>query len=101
MTENPFRNLPSVNDVLEAPQARELEGRHAHDLIVATVREELTELRRQLAEGSPVDGAADAVAVAERVAARLERELQPKLRPVINGTGIVLHTNLGRSPVAE
>src|SRR4029077_6005922 len=65
------------------------------------VREELTELRRHLAEGSPVDGAADAAAVAARVAARLGRELKPKLRPVINATGIVLHTNLGRAPIAE
>ena len=36
-----------------------------------------------------------------RVVVRLGRELQPKLRPVINATGIVLHTNLGRAPVAE
>lgn len=101
MSDNPFRDLPSVNDVLEAPQARALEGGHAHDLIVAAVRQELTELRRRLAAGSPVDGTAAAAAVAARVAARLQRELQPKLRPVINATGIVLHTNLGRSPIAE
>src|SRR5437660_10222850 len=98
MSDNPFRSLPAVNDVLDAPAVRELESRHAHDLIVATVRQELAELRQQLAAGNAVDGQADAAAVAARVAARLEREMRPKLRPVINATGIVLHTNLGRSP---
>jgi L-seryl-tRNA(Ser) seleniumtransferase len=48
-----------------------------------------------------VDGTADANLVASRVAERLSRDLRPKLRPVINATGIVLHTNLGRAPIAE
>jgi L-seryl-tRNA(Ser) seleniumtransferase len=101
MKDNPFRNLPSVNDVLEASPVRDLEVAHAHDLIVSAVRCELDELRQQLAAGKSPDGEATVAAVAARVVARLDRELKPKLRPVINATGIILHTNLGRSPVAE
>src|SRR5207248_8745286 len=48
-----------------------------------------------------LDGMADAEVVARRVAQRLGRELRLKLREVINATGIVLHTNLGRAPLAE
>ncbi len=101
MPDNPFRNLPAVNDVLQAPAVQSLAQAQAHDLIVAAVRQELAELRRRLASGDSADGQSSADAVAARVAERLARELRPKLRPVINATGIVLHTNLGRAPVAE
>jgi L-seryl-tRNA(Ser) seleniumtransferase len=101
MSENPYRNLPSVTDVLLCPAVRDLEGRHAHEHVVAAVRAELAEARARLKAGRPLDGAAAAEALAARAAARLEHDFRPKLRPVINATGIVLHTNLGRAPVAE
>ncbi len=101
MGENPFRQLPSVNEVLQAAAVQALAARHAHDLLVAAVRQELDDLRRRLRQGDAPDGAASAEAVAGRVAERLGHDLRPRLRPVINATGIVLHTNLGRAPVAE
>jgi L-seryl-tRNA(Ser) seleniumtransferase len=101
MADNPFRNLPSVNEILDLPGVRALASEHSHDAIVAAVREELTELRALLARGEALDGRADPVSLGGRVAERLGRDFRPKLRPVINATGIVLHTNLGRAPVAE
>jgi L-seryl-tRNA(Ser) seleniumtransferase len=101
MSENPYRSLPSVNDVLAAPAVQALAGAHAHGVIVTAIRQELAELRNCLARGEIIDGQANADTLAGRVAARLERELSPKLRSVINATGIVLHTNLGRAPIAE
>lgn len=98
---NPFRDLPAVNDILDAPPVHALSALHAHDAIIAAIRIELDDLRRRLAGGESLDGLIDAVSVASRVASRLEREGHAKLRAVINATGIVLHTNLGRSPVAE
>ena len=98
---NPFRRLPAVNDILDAPPIQALSATHAHDTIVSAIRKELDDLRRRLGGGEEMDGPIDAASVACRVAARLEHEMQPKLRGVINVTGIVLHTNLGRSPVAE
>jgi L-seryl-tRNA(Ser) seleniumtransferase len=100
MANNPFRNLPAVNDVLAAMEP-ELANGYAHDLIVETVRQELTTLREQVSRGENVDGRAEAAGIAARVAERLRHELRPKLRRVINATGIVLHTNLGRAPIAE
>src|SRR5262249_43971865 len=67
---------------------------------VAAVRAELDGLRDRLKRGE-ADGLADLEAVAARVVERLGREHRPRLRLVINATGIVLHTNLGRAPVAE
>src|SRR5205823_347946 len=74
---------------------------HSHELIVTAIRQELTELRQRLGQGEQVDGEGSAALVAAKVAERLGRELRPKLREVINATGIVLHTNLGRAPLAE
>ena len=99
MSDNPFRRLPSVHDVLETAPLREQP--HDRALVVAAVRQELAEWRRRLARGETVDGAVTAEAVAESALRRLAHELRPALRPVINATGIVLHTNLGRAPVAE
>ncbi len=98
---NIFRNLPSVNQVLDSPQLEPAKLGHAHDLVVAAIRSELDDLRQRLASGDNVDGQADAGALAQRVVARLQREVRPKLRSVINATGIVLHTNLGRAPIAD
>jgi L-seryl-tRNA(Ser) seleniumtransferase len=98
---NPFRNLPSVNEILEAASIRRLLEDHAHELVVTAIRAELATLRTSIREGTAVDGQAAIEAVAARVAARLADELQPKLRTVINATGIILHTNLGRAPQAE
>jgi L-seryl-tRNA(Ser) seleniumtransferase len=101
VAENPFRSLPAINEVLEMPPVKALAPHHSHDLIVAAIRQELTELRQRLGQGEPVDGQVNAESVAAKVVERLGRELRPKLRPVINATGIVLHTNLGRAPIAE
>jgi L-seryl-tRNA(Ser) seleniumtransferase len=101
MSQNPFRHLPSVTDVLSAPPLREAAAAHTHDRIVKAVRAELDGLRERLREGTAVDEQVGAQAVAARVAIRLERDCLPKLRLVINATGVVLHTNLGRAPMAE
>jgi L-seryl-tRNA(Ser) seleniumtransferase len=101
MTSNPYRSLPSVNDVLAEPTVQALASGHGHDAIVAAIRGELAELRQRLARGESIDGGCEASAIGRRVADRLEREFRPKVVPVINATGIVLHTNLGRSPIAE
>src|SRR5215471_8435687 len=99
MPENPFRSLPSVNDVVETTLARAYQ--HDHTLLVGAIRDELSECRSRVARGEALDGTVTAEAVAEQALRRLDRELRPKLRTVINATGIVLHTNLGRAPIAE
>src|SRR5258708_8594179 len=98
---NPFRDLPSVNEVLEAEPIQMLTKEHAHDFIVATIRQELEGFGQGLEEGVSFNGKASIAEIAQRVAQRIASELQPRLRPVINATGIVLHTNLGRAPMAE
>ncbi len=92
-----LRDLPSVDAVL-----RELDpAAGPHALLVAEARFALEALRRRLAagEGPPAaPGAAEVAAQVRRAAASLER---PSLRAVINATGVILHTNLGRAPLAR
>ena len=75
-----------------------LEGRYGRRAVVDAVRAETDALRTALAQGT---ACADAGAAIESgVAARLARLFQPSLRPVINATGVVIHTNLGRAPLS-
>jgi L-seryl-tRNA(Ser) seleniumtransferase len=101
MTQNPFRQLPSVGAVLEQPSLRAAAERHPPALVTAAIRAEVEALRRRVAAGEGVDGLVDPIAVAERVIACLDAAVIPHLQPVINATGIVLHTNLGRAPLHE
>lgn len=87
--------LPSVDEVLRTAPARDLLGRAPRQVVVAAVRAELEALRgamRAGATGAPVVDAA-------RLEARVAERLRPSLRRVINATGVVLHTNLGRAPL--
>ena len=101
MPTNPYRRLPSVNEILDAPASQSFLTLHPRNLILSAVRQELADLRQRLAQGEILDGEVQTDQLAKRVEKRLAAELQPKLRRVINATGIVLHTNLGRAPVAE
>ena len=101
MSSNPFRQLPAVAAVLESPGVQALAPVHGRDAVAAAVRSELELLRERLRTGESLDGAMTVEAVTEGVARRVEAAAAPMLRSVINATGIVLHTNLGRSPISE
>jgi L-seryl-tRNA(Ser) seleniumtransferase len=101
MPDNPFRRLPAVSRLLELPPLVVARATHPLDVITATARFELDGLRAKLSAGEPVDGLADPEAIAARIVARLDADFAPQFRTVINATGVVLHTNLGRSPLHE
>ena len=94
MTSDPRRGLPSVNALLESEGVRSLLEHAARDLVVRAVRETLDVARR-----APDETQRDASAWARAVGNTLERHQRRSLRRVINATGVVLHTNLGRAPM--
>lgn len=98
---NPLRGLPAVHEILHAPSIAALAERQPHQAIVEAIRAELADLRRQIGAGESADGALAAEAIAQAVRGRVERASAAGFRAVINATGIVLHTNLGRAPLAE
>ncbi len=96
---NSFRDLPSMTKLLDAPALVAVRDRHPHAAIAAAARSALDSLRAKLTSGEASTTSADALAA--QIVAMLDAAAAPVLRPVINATGIVLHTNLGRSPIHE
>ena len=95
MADNPLRELPSVDALLTDARVRAAEERHGHDVVVAAARAALTRAREEIRAGyEPADPV-------ERTLAELEAALAPRLRRVLNATGVVVHTNLGRAPLAS
>ncbi len=90
---DPRRNLPSVDHLLREPAVAALLDAAPRSVVVAAVRDALDAARRRRA-GPPDDWAQE---IRERLALRTGRSL----RPVLNATGVVLHTNLGRAPLAH
>ncbi|MFN2184037.1 MAG: L-seryl-tRNA(Sec) selenium transferase, partial [Anaerolineae bacterium] len=91
------RQLPAVGKVLTDPRVRALEERLGHTVTVRVVREAIDGLRGSLESPDPGPSVEAACASVLRVASRM---LMPSLRRVINATGIIVHTNLGRAPLS-
>src|SRR5207244_12704256 len=95
---NPRRRIPPVARLLAAPGGVALTARYRRERVVDTLRLVLGELRRQASDGGPVPPDEARPAGAAR---RLESASRPRLTRVVNATGVVLHTNLGRAPLAD
>ncbi len=96
--ETEFRNLPGVDRVLSDERIRRLGGDYPHDLLVNVVRQCLESERLSISRGKPC---APVDKIVESVYARLQSIEKPSLRRVINASGVILHTNLGRAPLSE
>jgi L-seryl-tRNA(Ser) seleniumtransferase len=96
-----LRDLPKVDRLLAAPEVRALLAEHPRSAVVGGLREALAQLRAEVRAGVLEAAELEAAAVARRTAGALARRGQPYYRRVINATGVVLHTNLGRAPLPE
>jgi L-seryl-tRNA(Ser) seleniumtransferase len=98
-----LRRIPAVDRVLAAPELEDAMNTHPRSLVVEAVHQVLDELRRDLLreETKAEDSVVGLSAVSRRVTERLTALSRPRLTPVINGTGVVIHTNLGRSILPE
>ena len=99
MTSDPsLRALPSVDRVLQHPLVREAASVHGRSFITDVVRERIDTTREALRGNGDPDIAATSIdGIARRVLRDIDNLLAPSIRPVLNLTGTVLHTNLGRA----
>jgi L-seryl-tRNA(Ser) seleniumtransferase len=95
---NDARRIPSIEQIRQRPGIGELETQYGRRAVVDALRAEADRVRDAMARGESHD---DVVGAIERGAsARLQEEASFSLRPVINATGVVIHTNLGRAPLS-
>ncbi|NPA91290.1 MAG: L-seryl-tRNA(Sec) selenium transferase, partial [Chloroflexi bacterium] len=92
-----LRQVPSVDRVIREPEVASFRSAVGHEKVVSVVREVLAEVRRHARQGHPVP---DLDALVEVVVQRLRVAVRPSLIPVINATGVIIHTNLGRAPLS-
>jgi L-seryl-tRNA(Ser) seleniumtransferase len=97
--DHPLRSLPQVQRLLEMPAATSLCAEFGRAAVTQALRDALQEVREQIGAGL-LAGAPDADALIARCVPNLAARRRRGLRRTINATGIVLHTNLGRAPLA-
>ncbi|MCE8036416.1 L-seryl-tRNA(Sec) selenium transferase [Halomonas sp. MCCC 1A11062] len=95
------RSLPAVDTLLAHPAVAAARARHGHRLVRRAVRQTLDEARQQLAADQKTSESVDGDALANAAIERLTELARPASRAVFNLTGTVIHTNLGRSTLAE
>jgi L-seryl-tRNA(Ser) seleniumtransferase len=100
VSQEDLRRLPQVGALLGTSQAQELLWRHPQPQVADALREAICALREAIVGGEAVPDDLPAAAL-QMAAQALERAARTGLRPVINATGVIVHTNLGRSVLAE
>ncbi len=98
--DNPYRAIPSIDALLQDQAVMRLLSSWPIAQLSASLREATQQLRREIAAGGALPGS-----VAEDLAKKSEllllRQNRPRLQRVVNATGVVLHTNLGRAPLSS
>lgn len=99
-----LRRLPAISHLLETDEVMELVRRYSHKIISEAAGEVVEGLRKRILAGEEKDFDAretDPGFVVNLIRERVQEKTRPHLRKVINATGIVLHTNLGRAVLAR
>lgn len=95
---NHYRSIPSVDHLLNLPDMAPLLEEYGHAWCVSAIRSVLDQLRQPTKDSVPV---LDDHIILQEVETVLNKETELTLRSVINATGVILHTNLGRAPLSE
>jgi L-seryl-tRNA(Ser) seleniumtransferase len=95
--QNQFRLLPSVDELLQSPVGQRLIEQYSRALMLRVLRECIAQARQSILSGSLCPSADELLATTENM---LQQTWQPHLRSVINATGVIINTNLGRAPLS-
>ncbi|RUA16955.1 MAG: L-seryl-tRNA(Sec) selenium transferase [Clostridia bacterium] len=98
MPDNPYRHLPGLDSLLARPDLTTLIAEFGREAVRGEARTLLDALRAEIRTGS---APLDADAISARLQAQVRRTFAPTLIPVINATGVIVHTNLGRALLSE
>ena len=93
-----YRDLPATDHLLQLPGSQSLIAEYGRERTLASLRQALDQARNRIGQGGEAPTESEIIASAEQ---NLSRLLEPSLRPVVNATGVILHTNLGRAPLSQ
>jgi L-seryl-tRNA(Ser) seleniumtransferase len=98
-----LRKIPRVDEILSRPQIVDLLKVHPRNVVIEAIRKGLGRLRGEILQKQDLSQLEDAFFSFENLYPLFQKEIdlqiQPRLRRVINATGVVIHTNLGRAPL--
>ena len=93
-----LRLLPSVDELLHSTSGQQLIQRYSRSMTLQAVRASISQARAQIRQGASCPSSDEILTVAEHF---LDESQRPNLQPVINATGVIINTNLGRSPLSQ
>ncbi len=97
-----LRRIPSVEHLLQQPELAHFVIRTSHAFVVSEIQRHLAGVRERIRAGAEIgETPFDPDALVLEIVRRIEDRLRPCLRPLINATGVIIHTNLGRSPLSK
>ncbi len=96
--QNQLRLLPSIDELLQTPTGQHLAAQFSRDLAVRALRTSLAQARTSILAGVSCPSSPELLIQAEHA---LQKEQQPRLHSVINATGVIINTNLGRAPLSQ
>ncbi|MDO5625653.1 MAG: L-seryl-tRNA(Sec) selenium transferase, partial [Pseudomonadota bacterium] len=91
------KDLPAIDRLLRLPGVAALLAEHGHTLVAGAARDLISEYRGTAVAGQLASAAIESEALTTALTARVLARLAPRMRPVLNLTGTVIHTNLGRA----
>jgi len=98
-----LRKIPSVDEILSKPEISDLSKTYPRNVVIEAIRRGLRRLRKEILSKKEPSDIEDAIFSIEHLRPLFQKEIdlqtQPRLRRVINATGVVIHTNLGRAPL--
>jgi L-seryl-tRNA(Ser) seleniumtransferase len=96
-----LRDLPSVDLISQTPQAQEWMAIYGRPLTIEAIRSVLSQVRSRFAKDEQPTSLPDRQALLDEALQTLQDWIAPTLVPVINASGVILHTNLGRAPLSQ
>jgi L-seryl-tRNA(Ser) seleniumtransferase len=95
-----LRNIPPVEQLLQSSAAESWEADYGRSLTTTAIRSVLDDIRQNIKTGRVKDVPGNKI-ITDRIESQLQSWTRPTLTPVINATGVILHTNMGRAPLAD
>ena len=97
MKEEILRQLPSIDELMNTAQAKQLCDLHDRDVVVNAARAVVDQIRLKIVKGGRPSGNITAASIGKLIALHLQEKFAPSLTSAVNASGVILHTGLGRA----